>query len=262
MPIDSGHSTPVLCQDKIILTTYRDAEKELATVALNRQTGQLIWKRVLATGRIEPVHRTGNPAASTPAYDGQRLYVFFGSHGLICYDLEGKEIWDHPLGPFQQEFGASSSPVLVDDKVILHEDHDINSFVMGIDRSTGETVWKTPRPDAVRSYSTPAVWTRDGKIQLLVAGAPELAAYHPANGEKLWWVNGSRALIPFPCRVRFTWHPGRPEAMPASAFHWSRGKPPWRNGTRTKTANSPALKSGTPKSWIGFSAWTWIKTCT
>ncbi|MBI4663141.1 MAG: PQQ-binding-like beta-propeller repeat protein [Verrucomicrobia bacterium] len=226
VPVDSGHSTPVLCQGKIILTTYRDAAKELATVALDRETGQLIWRNVAPAQRIESVHRTGNPAASTPAFDGQRIYVFFGSHGLICYDLEGKKVWDHPLGPFQDEFGSSSSPVLVDDKVILQEDHDINSFVMAIDRSTGQTVWKTPRPDAVRSYSTPAVWTVNGRKQLLVAGALELAGYDPSNGEKLWWVNGlARIVIPIAVPAAETiymasWSPGGDAGARISLEPW------------------------------------------
>ncbi|MBM3839978.1 MAG: hypothetical protein FJ398_18815 [Verrucomicrobia bacterium] len=214
LPVDSGHSTPVLCAGKIILTTYRDAEKELATVALDQETGRLLWKQVVPTSRIEPVHRTGNPAAATPAFDGERLYVFFGSYGLVCYDLDGKNLWHHALGPFQDEFGSSSSPVLIDDKVVLQEDHDLNSFLIAIDRSTGQMVWKTPRPDAVRSYSTPTVWTANGRKQLLVAGALELAGYDPSNGEKLWWVNGlARIVIPIPVADQETiymasWSPG------------------------------------------------------
>ncbi|MBI2946868.1 MAG: PQQ-binding-like beta-propeller repeat protein [Verrucomicrobia bacterium] len=227
LPVDSGHSTPVLCGGKIILTTYRDAEKELATVALDQETGRLLWKQVVPTARIEPVHRTGNPAASTPAFDGERLYVFFGSHGLVCYDLDGKKLWHHPLGPFQDEFGSSSSPVLVDDKVILQEDHDLNSFLMAIDRSTGQMVWKTPRPDAVRSYSTPTVWTANGRKQLLVAGALELAGYDPSNGEKLWWVNGlARIVIPIPVAAQdmiymASWSPGGDSGARIALESWA-----------------------------------------
>lgn len=244
VPINSGHSTPILCQDKIILTTYRDAEQELATVALDQQTGRLLWKRVAATDRIEPVHKTGNPAASTPAYDGQRLYVFFGSQGLTCFDLDGKKVWDHPLGPFQQEFGAASSPVLVDDKVILHEDHDINSFVMAIDRSTGQTVWKSARPDAVRSYSTPAVWTHNGKKELLVAGALELAAYDPANGEKLWWVNGlARIVIPIPVPgsdlvYMASWSPGGDAGQRIALEPWKSALEKWDKNKDGKLARA------------------------
>jgi len=197
-PLDSGHSTPVRCDGKIVLTTYRAAGEELATVAIDETTGKVAWKRVAPAGRVEAFHRaSGSPAASAPAWDGRRLYVFFGSYGLLCYEPNGTQVWARPLGPFQDEYGATSSPVLVDDKIILQEDHDIDSFLMALSRNTGEILWKTPRPDAVRSYSTPAVWTSHGRKELLVAGALELAGYDPVNGEKLWWVNGlARIVIP------------------------------------------------------------------
>ena len=95
---------------------------------------------------------------ATPASDGERLFIFFGSYGLICYDLEGKELWAKPMGPFRDEYGAASSPIIVDDRVILNEDHDIDSFVTALDCKTGRELWKTSRPNAVRSYSTPALW--------------------------------------------------------------------------------------------------------
>jgi outer membrane protein assembly factor BamB len=155
---------------------------------------------VTSVERIEPFHRqTGNPAAPTPATDGERLYVFFGSYGLICYDLAGQKIWEQRLGPFQDEFGSGSSPVVVGDAVVLCRDHDLGSFLLALDRRTGRTLWTVDRPDAVRSYSTPAVWTRGGQKELLVAGALELAAYAPDSGEKLWWVKGlARIVVPAP----------------------------------------------------------------
>jgi outer membrane protein assembly factor BamB len=103
------------------------------------------------------------------------------------------------MGPFHDEYGAGSSPILVDEKVILNQDHDTDSFLLAVDRRTGKTLWKTARPHAVRSYSTPAVWNRDGKKQLLVAGSLELASYDPETGSKSWSVPGlARIVIPVP----------------------------------------------------------------
>jgi len=118
------------------------------------------------------------------------------------------------LGPFQDEYGAGSSPVVIDDKVILNQDHDVGSFLAAFDCASGKIVWKTARPDAVRSYSTPAVWVRNGRKELLVAGALELAGYDSASGERLWWVNGlARIVIPTPLPVEgiiymASWAPG------------------------------------------------------
>ncbi len=114
---------------------------------------------------------------------------------MICYDLEGNLIWERRMGPFQDEFGAASSPILVDGKVILNEDHDIDSFIMAMHQETGEVLWKVARPDATRSYSTPLVLERDNKKEILIAGSLQLAAYDPENGEKRWWFNGLSRIV-------------------------------------------------------------------
>ena len=199
VPLDPGRSTPTLHAGKNFLTTYRAESKELATVALDASSGQLLWRIPLVPGRIEQTHPIGSPATATVACDGQRIFVFFGSAGLFCYDLEGRKLWEQRLGPFRDEYGAGSSPIVFEGKVILNQDHDIDSFLAAFDCVTGRVLWKTPRPDAVRSYSTPVIWAQDGRPEILVAGALELNAYDPATGERLWWVNGlARIVIPTP----------------------------------------------------------------
>ena len=237
-PVDSGQSSPIVASGKIFLTTYRAADRELATVALDAESGQVLWKQTAPVERIEQLHPTmGSPAAATPACDGERLFVFFGSSGLICYDLDGKKLWEHALGPFRDEYGASSSPMLIDDKVVLCEDHDIDSFLIAIDARTGKMAWKTPRPDAVRSYATPVAWTNNGRKQLLVAGALELAGYDPSNGEKLWWVNGlARIVIPAPVPVAdmiymASWAPGGDVGAKLTLDPWATALEKWdKNG--------------------------------
>lgn len=194
-PLPPGHSTPCVCGNSIYLTTYRADVKELATVALERATGKVRWTRKVPTTTIEAVHATGSPASATPACNGSQVFSFFGSYGMLCYDLDGNLLWEKKMGPFQDEFGAASSPILVDDKVILNEDHDIDSFITAIDQRTGETAWKVPRPDSTRSYSTPFILERDGKREVLIAGSLQLAAYDPATGEKLWWFNGLSRIV-------------------------------------------------------------------
>lgn len=232
--LDSGHSTPVISAGKVFLTTFRAEERKLATVALDADTGRVLWERKAPASRLEPFHpATGSPAGASPACDGERLYVFFGSYGLICYTLDGETVWELPLGPFQDEFGASSSPVLFGESLFLCEDHDLDSFLLALDRRTGRQLWKVPRPDAVRSYSTPAFWSRPGRDELLVAGALELAAYDPASGQKLWWVHGlARIVIPVPVPSGdmvfvASWTPGGDpgrrltlDAWPAALARW------------------------------------------
>ncbi len=190
-----GHSTPCVCGDAIYLTTFQAEEQELATIALDRATGEVRWRRVVPTKKFELVHATGSTATSSPACNGQQVFAFFGSYGILCYDLKGNLQWERKLGPFQDEFGAASSPILVDGKVILNEDHDIDSFMIALNQANGEVVWKVDRNEATRSYSTPFILERDGKKQILIAGSLQLAAYDPGTGEKLWWFNGISRIV-------------------------------------------------------------------
>jgi outer membrane protein assembly factor BamB len=212
--LDPGHATPIVSGGKIFLTAYQAESHELTVLALDATTGGILWSNGVTVSQVEQTHPLGSPATATPACDGQRVYVFFGSYGLLAFDLNGNKLWEFRTGPFQDEYGAGSSPILCDGKVILNQDHDVDSFLMAIDGATGKPMWKTARPDAVRSYSTPVVWLRNGRKELLVAGALELAGYDPANGEKLWWINGlARIVIPTPAPLGETvymasWAPG------------------------------------------------------
>ncbi|RPI00197.1 MAG: hypothetical protein EHM64_17380, partial [Ignavibacteriae bacterium] len=232
--LDSGHSTPIACNGRIFLTTFNMRTEELATLALSVDSGRVLWKQIAPISRIEEFNRpTGNAAQATPACDGRRLYVFFGSYGLICYDLEGKMLWERRMGPFQDEYGSASSPVLVDDKVIIQQDHDVDSFLTALDGKSGAVLWKSERPDAVRSYSTPAVWTRNGRKELLVAGALELAGYDPSDGKRLWWIDGlARIVIPTPVPSGDTvymasWSPGGEGMRRAGMETWPEALQRW-----------------------------------
>ena len=232
-PLDPGHSTPILNAGKIFLTTFRPDSKQLATVALDEKTGRLLWHNAIVPERVEQTHQIGSPATASVACDGQRLYVFFGSAGVLCYDLDGEKIWEQRLGPFRDEYGAGSSPIVLDGKVILNQDHDIDSFLLALDSATGRILWKTPRPDAVRSYSTPAVWMQDGRPQILVAGALQLSAYDPANGQRLWWLNGlARIVIPTPVPsgpiiYMASWAPGGDAGKRLTLPFWSAALDKW-----------------------------------
>ena len=237
VPLDPGHSTPVAHSGKILLTTYRSDSKELATLALEEETGRLLWRNPLAPEHVEQTHPIGSPATATPACDGKHVFVFFGSAGVFCYDLEGHKVWEQRLGPFRDEYGAGSSPIICDGKVILNQDHDIDSFLIALDSATGRVVWKVARPDAVRSYSTPVIWTQDGQREILVAGALQLMSYNPVNGERLWWINGlARIVIPTPVPsggviYMASWTPGGDPAKRLELDPWTVALTKWdKNG--------------------------------
>jgi outer membrane protein assembly factor BamB len=187
-PLCPGHSSPVVVGDRIYLTAVR--EKKLLTIALDRKDGRILWEREAPATALEKVHKIGSHAQPTPAADGERVVSFFGSSGLFCYDPAGKLLWKRPMGPFKNDFGAGSSPVLVGDRVLLCQDHDQDSFLLALNARTGETIWKTDRSEFLRGYCTPIVWEVAGKKQVVVTGTLRVAGYDLESGKEVWTVRG------------------------------------------------------------------------
>jgi outer membrane protein assembly factor BamB len=183
-----GHSSPCIWGDRIFLTGYEDGK--LQTLCLNRRNGTAVWRVAAPAEKIEPVHRIGSPASPTPATDGERVFVYFGSLGLIAYDFSGRELWRKPLPIPMIEFGTGTSPVLAGDFVLLLCDQDLSSFLMAVDRRTGQTVWKTERPEFRRSFSTPYLWQHDGVDEVVVTGTVWLKAYDLKDGKERWKMRG------------------------------------------------------------------------
>lgn len=188
-----GHSSPVVVGDRIYLTAERD--KKLWTLALDRANGKVLWEREAPARTFEAIHTIGSHAQSTPTADDDRVVSFFGSCGLLCYDRDGKQLWRREMGPFKNEFGAGSSPVLVGDRVLLCQDHDQNSFLIALDKRSGETLWKTDRSDFLRGYCTPVIWQIGGRKEVVVSGTLRVTGYDLDTGHEIWTVRGLARTI-------------------------------------------------------------------
>lgn len=194
-----GHSSPVLSAEQIFLTAVK--EKELLTIALDRHSGEILWERAEPHRDLdlEKIHTIGSHAQPSAATDGERVISFFGSSGMFCYDLAGKLLWKHEFGPFNNTFGAGTSPIIVENFVITCQDHDTDSFLMALNKQTGEVVWKADRAEFPRNYCTPIVWEVDGKKQIVVAATLRVVGYDFETGNELWTVRGiSRCVCATP----------------------------------------------------------------
>jgi len=187
-PLPPGHSSPAVHGDRIYVTAARD--QKLFTIGLNRADGKVLWEVESPVTKLEKIHTIGSLAQPSPATDGQRVISFFGSSGLNCLDRDGKLLWRIPMGPFNNDFGAGTSPILVGDLVILCQDHDTDSFLMAIDKHSGKTVWKTDRGEFPRNYCTPVLWKSGGKSHLVVAGTLRVVGYDLETGKEAWTVRG------------------------------------------------------------------------
>lgn len=240
-PLPPGHSTPTIVGQRIFLTAHESGT--LSTICLDRASGKPLWSQALEIEQLEKVHNEGSPAAASVACDGKRVVAFFGSLGLVCYDLDGKLLWIKKLGPFRDEFGAASSPILVDDKVILNEDHDLDSFLLAVSAEDGHTLWQTPREGFTRSYATPVVWQAGGTRLLVVSGALQLVAYDLATGEQRWSLDGfARIVNTTPTKAGemlyvCTWSPGGDSEARIAMEPWSTALSQWDKNQNARLEN-------------------------
>ena len=204
-PLPGGLSSPVLAGGRIFLTAMEDGR--LVTLAFDAESGKQVWRREVPEVPIEKVHKANGPAASTPLVDDERVYVYFGSYGLLCYDHEGREQWVRPIPTPRTLYGMATSPIGYRETVILVLDNDNNlpdsklsrSKILAVEKSTGETVWEAPRPFHRSGWSTPMIWRHGDGEELVVLGNGRVSGYDPRTGAKKWFVPGfSRETIAIP----------------------------------------------------------------
>ena len=203
--VPAGLSSPVIGDGRIFLTGIEG--EQLVTLAFEHETGELLWRRNAPVPASEKVHSACSPAASTPLVYREHIYVYFGSFGLLCYDLDGTEIWRKPIPTPQSLYGMSTSPIGNGDHVILVLDSDRNltesklseSAILAVNTSDGETAWKTSRPFSRSGWSTPVLFKHHSKTDLIVLGHGRLQAYDAETGEGRWFLKGfSRETIAVP----------------------------------------------------------------
>ena len=186
-PVPFARSSPVVTSDRIFLTATET--DKLVTLALDRKTGKLLWRRDVARARYMPIYKANDGASPSPVSDGKNVYVFFAELGLISYAPDGKERWRVPLGPFNSFYGMGGSPVLAGNTLVMVCDQRAGSFIVAVDARNGKELWKKDRPN-FEAYSTPAIYRpKDGPAQVIVLGSQAVDAYSLDKGERLWWVN-------------------------------------------------------------------------
>ena len=208
---DRGNSTPIVWEDKIFVTQAIEEGGKRLLLCFNRADGKLLWQSGTVHKASEQSHDTNPQASPSPVTDGERVVAWFGSAGVFCYDLEGKELWKRDLGKQSHEWGYASSPVIHKDWVFLNFGPGENSFLIALDKKTGKTVWQVDveekhykdRSDGFRnqnsgvtgSWSTPIVINFEGREELIVSVPDKVQALDPKTGKVLWFARGLNPLI-------------------------------------------------------------------
>jgi outer membrane protein assembly factor BamB len=185
--------------------TFQDLEKTASAQRwmvydVDFRTGKVRWEREAATGvPAQPRHQKNSYAAETPVTDGERVYAYFGNVGLFAFDLTGKPVWSQKVATVKTRtgFGSAASPILHDDRVILVNDNDDQSYIAAYDKRTGRELWRTDR-DEGSNWATPFVWQNDRRTEIVTAGTDMVRSYG-LDGQLLWELKGmSIYSIPTP----------------------------------------------------------------
>jgi len=203
--VPPGYSSPILVGDRIFVTAYEGEKRSSAganpsivldheklwTIALDRASGKILWRREAPAARNEVLDARNSPASPSPVSDGKNVYVFFGDYGLVSYGPDGNERWKTPLGPFNNVYGVGVSPIVVDDKIVLVIDQSTGSFIAAYGQNDGRQRWKVARPEAVSGHSTPSVMKgANGKSLIVAPGAFRMDVYNASTGETEWFMHG------------------------------------------------------------------------
>lgn len=214
----SGTSTPIIWGDKVfVVTAIKTDEKdssipdpidqpktnffdikrpnavhEFVVICLDRSTGQEAWRRI-ATKKIphEGAHNDNDFASASPTTDGERLFCWFGSAGLFCYDLNGKKLWERDLGEAKvgSSLGEGCSPVLYGDRLVIVRDHSHKGAIEVLEADSGKTVWRKERNED-NAWATPLVLEHSGRTQVITSASNFVRSYDLNTGDVIWQCSG------------------------------------------------------------------------
>jgi len=216
-----GWSSPAVWGDHIFLTSvvssvageapkkglYFGGERKPASdvhrwmvYCVDFKTGKIRWEQEVKKGPPEiSRHLKNSYASETPVTDGERVYAYFGNIGLFCFDMQGKPLWSKKWGPFATRYGwgTAASPVLYKDRLYLVNDNDTESFMVALNKKTGEQIWRVEREQGT-NWATPYIWETGSRTEIITPGTKKVRSYD-LNGKPLWEFSGMSSIaIPTP----------------------------------------------------------------
>jgi len=188
----TGPSSPIVVGGQVFVTAGSGAQNDrLHLLAFDARDGRQLWHRQFwATGHAV-VHPFGGVAISTPASDGRHVVALYSSNDLVCFDLDGNLLWHRGLGfespTTRNDVGMGSSPLIVGSTVIVQCENQGASFAMGLEISSGQTLWRLARP-ASATWTSPYLLKSPHAADLVLLQARDgLTAVDPLSGEKRWF---------------------------------------------------------------------------
>jgi outer membrane protein assembly factor BamB len=216
-------SCPIVWGNKIFLTTvvsegrvedakkglYLGGERNKPSTAIHHwivycfdwHSRKTVWQETVHNGKpAQPVHIKNTYASETPVTDGEAAYFYCGNVGVFCFNLEGKELWRKNIDPVKMRYnwGTAALPVLHGDRLFIVNDNDEKSYLLALDKKTGDEVFRVER-DEKSNWATPYVWQNAERTELVTCGTGKNRSY--GLDGKLMWELGPMSVIAIPTPV-------------------------------------------------------------
>jgi alcohol dehydrogenase (cytochrome c) len=178
---DSMEVTPVVVDGMMFVTSANDA------YALDAQTGRMVWhySRPVTEGLIDDASQHHNRGVGIWH---SRIYMETDNAHLLCLDARsGHLLWDVAYTDGNKNYGATSAPLVVKDKVLVGTsggDDGVRGFLAAYDADTGKEAWRfwtIPAPGEPGSSSWP------GDLYMHGCGTTWMPGTYDAELNTLYW---------------------------------------------------------------------------
>lgn len=188
-----GYGSATVVGDRVFLATCDEASGSQSMLCFSRETGDLMWNTLVHSSGAMRKNNKSTGASSTPACDGERVFINFPNDGALvttALDLDGQRLWQRRVSNYVVHQGYGASPALYQGLVIVSADNKGGGALAGLDRASGEIVWRRERPEKP-NYTTPTLLHACGKDQLILVGCDEIVSFDPLTGETNWETEGA-----------------------------------------------------------------------
>ena len=194
-----GHASPIVVGGSVFLLTHQEQDQTICLLKYDAMNGAPMGKLVLHRGVVPPsyLHKKNTIASSTPSSDGKAVYVVAQVGAAIhasAVSVQGQLLWQRVVAPYRAGdgwFGYGASPLLVGNALVIPvETDDREGGLFAVSKIDGRPLWRAIRPQET-GYSSPVVAKLDGRLQILMSGGHQVAAYQPQDGRLLWQVKAT-----------------------------------------------------------------------
>jgi outer membrane protein assembly factor BamB len=191
-----GHGSAIVVGERVFLATADEKAEVQGVLCLDRKTGKQLWHTEVHRGHFTTagMNAKASHASSTPACDGERVYINFLNNGAVhatALDLDGKQVWQVKVTDYTLHQGFGSSPAVYGPLLIVMADNKGDAGLLaGLDRASGKVVWTRKRPKAP-NYASPIIVTIGGKDQLIQTGCDLVTSLDPLTGKQNWELKGA-----------------------------------------------------------------------